>query len=253
MPLSKKSGQIEVAWSVSEVSPLWGDLTVSEVAWLSERERRILAEMRFSKRRKEWLAGRWTAKQMLLRCLSSLAGRSMATISIENHPNGYPLVLVEGQPLPGCVSISHRAEKAAAAYVAEEDTFIGIDLEWIEERHPAFLQDYFTANEIEWVGSASPQEQSARTTLLWSAKESALKVLRLGLAVDTRMIEVKPWMMEADEGGWRMLIYRSNLLEEGKQLLGWWQQRGNYMLTLAAHLPTGEIPRIHLREVHLIE
>ncbi|MFN7037497.1 MAG: 4'-phosphopantetheinyl transferase family protein [Bellilinea sp.] len=234
---------------MGEVSPERGDLTVSDYGWLSAEEKNFLAQMRFPKRRMEWLSGRWTAKRMLLKALPALAGIPMAEISIEHHKHGYPLVQVEGQPLLGCLSISHRGEKAAAAYAADDDIFIGIDVEWIEERHPAFLQDYFTVDEIEWVNSVCLEERAARTTLLWSAKEAALKALRLGLAADTRLIEVHPGMEKHGED-WLVLNYRSALPEEGYRLIGWWQQRGNTMLTLAVHFPDRETLSFCLREIY---
>ncbi|GIV65025.1 MAG: hypothetical protein KatS3mg046_285 [Bellilinea sp.] len=252
MPLSKRQRQINLDWCIGEVFPQRGDLTIFDTSWLSHEEQRFLETIRFPKRRSEWLSGRWTAKRMLLSVVPALAGKTMAEISVENHHHGYPLVKVGGEPLTGCLSISHRSERAAAAYTANEGIWIGIDLEWIEERHPAFLQDYFTGEEIEWVISAPTEAQAGRTTLLWSAKEAALKALRLGLAVDTHLIQVFPGMA-TNLGDWRILEYRSNLPEEGHRLIGWWQQRGNYMVTLAVQLQTGEIPSIRLREIQLSE
>jgi 4'-phosphopantetheinyl transferase len=149
-----------VDWCIGEVSPVRGDLTTFGLSWLSREEQGLLSQMRFPKRRSEWLSGRWTAKRMLLNVVPALAGMTMAEISVENHHHGYPLVKVGGELLAGCLSISHRSERAAAAYTANEHISIGIDLEWIEERHPAFLQDYFTGEEIEWVISAPPEEQA---------------------------------------------------------------------------------------------
>jgi hypothetical protein len=76
--------------------------------------------------------------------------------------------------------------------------------------------------------------------------------LRLGLAVDTHLIHVFP-RTATNLGEWRILEYRSNLPEEGHRPNGWWQQRGNYMVTLAVQLPTDEIPSFYLREIQLSE
>ncbi|GIV66054.1 MAG: hypothetical protein KatS3mg047_0447 [Bellilinea sp.] len=252
MPPYKEHRQIFIDWCFREVSPQRGDLTILGFDWLSPKEQTLLAVMRFPKRRSEWINGRWTAKQLLLKAIPLLDGRPMAEISIENHIAGYPLVMIDGQPLSGCLSISHRGERVAAAYTAHEDILIGIDLEWIEERHPAFLQDYFTGDEIVWVNTGQPNEQAARTTLLWSAKEAALKALRLGLAVDTRMIEVRS-AFENEMESWQSLNYTSDLPEEGTHLIGWWQQRGNYMITLAINLPKYEDFSFRLREIPLKE
>lgn len=250
MPLSKVHRVVQIMWCMGEVSPDWGDLTVSDWVWLSPAEKELLAGMRFPKRRREWLCGRWTAKQLLLRCSPWLAGKPLTVISIENHMHGNPVVFVEGQTLPGCLSLSHRDNQAAAAYLADEDMFVGIDLERIEERHPAFLQDYFTIKEIEWVTAAPSHEQPLRTTLIWSAKEAALKSMRLGLAVDTRTVEVHP---SGDEllHGWQNLNFHSNLPEEGYQLHGWWQQREHFIITIVVNVPANQKPTFDIQEIHL--
>jgi len=246
---SKAQSLVQIMWCMGEVSPDWGDLTVSDWMWLSPTEKEMLIGMRFPKRRREWLSGRWTAKQLLLRCSPRLAGKPLTEISIENHINGNPVVFVEGQILPGCLSLSHRENQAAAAYLTNKDVFVGIDLEWIEERHPAFLQDYFTEKEIEWVTAAPNREHSLRTTLIWSAKESALKSLRVGLAVDTRTVEVHPLEDEFPQG-WRKVNFHSNLPEEGYQLHGWWQKRENFIITIVVNMPASHKPVFDIKEIH---
>ena len=250
MQPSKQDRPVEIVWCIGEVSPLVGSLTASDFSWLSVAEQDLVRKMRFPKRRGEWLSGRWTAKQLLSRYLPYLANQQLSSVSIESHPDGYPLVWLNGKPLKGCLSISHRQDKAAAAYTTEKDVLLGIDLEWIEERHPAFLQDYFTDYEIEWVQAGTFDKWAARTTLLWSAKEAALKALQLGLAVDTRMIEVHPHI-EGDSLDWQMLGYSGRLFREGYRLNGWWQRRGDYMITLAVNLPATAPPAFHLREISL--
>lgn len=250
MPLSKAHRVVQIMWCMGEVSPDWGDLTVSDWVWLSPAERESLMGMRFPKRRREWLSGRWTAKQLLLRCFPLLEGKSSSEISIENQIHGNPVVFVGGQRLSGCLSLSHRQNQVAAAYIADEDVFVGIDVETIEERHPAFLQDYFTEKEIEWVTAAPNCEQPLRTTLIWSAKEAALKSLQLGLAVDTHTVEVHP--LEGDLlQGWQPLNFCSNLPVEGYQLHGWWQQRDNFMITIVVNMPASQKPVVDLREINL--
>lgn len=250
MQPSELGSPVEIVWCIGEVSPLVGSLTASDFSWLSVAEQDLVRKMRFPKRIGEWLSGRWTAKQLLSRYLPHLANQQLSSVSIESHPDGYPLVWVDGKPLKGCLSISHRQDKAAAAYTTEKDVLLGIDLEWIEERHPAFLQDYFNDYEIEWVQAAPSGERAARTTLLWSAKEAALKALQLGLAIDTRMIEVHPHI-EGDSLDWQILEYCGDLSKEGYRLIGWWQRRGDYMITLAVNLPATEPPAFYLREISL--
>ena len=73
--------------------------------------------------------------------------------------------------------------------------------------------------------------------LLWSAKESALKVLQTGLRRDTRTVEVT--VEDVDRGdradpGWRRLLIRP---AEGTDLTGWWRRDGSFLLTVAAASP----------------
>jgi 4'-phosphopantetheinyl transferase len=72
---------------------------------------------------------------------------------------------------------------------------------------------------------ASPE---ALANLIWSAKESALKVLRTGLRRDTRSVEVG-FPAEQSVDGWQPLVVRT---EEGRDLPGWWRQYGEFLLTV---------------------
>ena len=66
---------------------------------------------------------------------------------------------------------------------------LGCDLELVEPRSDRFVADYLTAAEQQLVLGAGP-ERDLVANLIWSAKESALKVLRVGLRRDTRSVEV---------------------------------------------------------------
>jgi len=69
---------------------------------------------------------------------------------------------------------------------------MGCDLEIIEPRADSFVADYFTAEEQKMVAGADATDRDLRVTLLWSAKESALKALGEGLRMDTRCVAVAP-------------------------------------------------------------
>ena len=95
------------------------------------------------------------------------------------------------------------------------------------------MTDYLTAYEQEYVRSqgehGSPGWDVA-ANLLWSAKESALKVLRVGLRADTRSVEVT---LGADvrPDGWSPLAVRA---VTGDRFPGWWRRDGVFLLTLAS-------------------
>ncbi|MDJ0848665.1 MAG: 4'-phosphopantetheinyl transferase superfamily protein [Myxococcota bacterium] len=204
-------------------------------AWLAPREAERAAGMRFTKRRNDFLLGRLTAKHAVARCLGlGEAPRDLAAIEIGNRERsrpdgGAPLVFVAGEPAPLEVSITDRAGWAICAVRSGSDP-IGCDLEVVEPRSPAFVADYLTRGERAAVAAAGPAEHDRLANLLWSAKESALKVLRTGLRRDTRSVEVT---LESGppRDGWRALRL---CVDAQRQLQGWWCQHGPFLLTVAA-------------------
>ena len=173
----------------------WLQQTESEVPtnndWLSSLEASQLNGMSIPKRRTEWRLGRWTAKCALAACLKhSAEQRLFRDIEIRPTSSGAPEVFLAGRRAAFSISLSHRAGLAIAA-VASSGIALGCDLELIEQRCDSFAADYFTEEEQLLVRSAATAEQSALVTLLWSAKESALKAIGQGLRLDTRSMMVK--------------------------------------------------------------
>lgn len=211
--------------------------------WLSAAEQQVVAGMRFAKRRSEWRLARWTAKQALARALGVGADppslcRIEVRASLEPDTRGAPFVMVDGEPAEVAVSLTDRAGWAVCAVGAEGP--IGCDLELDEPRSAAFVRDYLTAAEQRLV--ADPPvglSPDAVANLVWSAKESALKVLRTGLRRDTRSVEVtlggpagRPTL-----DGWSPLVVAD--LEGGEVFPGWWRRCGLFLVTVAG---AGEVP-----------
>lgn len=210
-------------------------------SFLSPAEQQKLAGMRFPRRRDEWLLGRWTARRLLLACAPGCAGLEADQITIENEPGGAPRVLLPGGALlSGCLSISHRAGAAFCAYAPTLP--VGADLEWIEPRSLAFINDYLTPAEAARALALLEPQRAHWANLAWSAKEAALKALRTGLTVDSRAVEVLRDYPPA-EPGWGRLEMRSGLPGLAG-LQGFWQQQGGYLLTLAAICPEPTILQI---------
>jgi 4'-phosphopantetheinyl transferase len=86
------------------------------------------------------------------------------------------------------------------------------------------------------VAHAPADEQPLLATLIWSAKESALKCLREGLRRDTRSVLVS--VGGAGKSGWSSLTVRC--LESSRLFYGWWRSAGGYVQTVTAELPAGE-------------
>jgi phosphopantetheinyl transferase len=140
----------------------------------------------------EWEASRLAVKKMIKEAVPGTESLPLPSIQIQKEASGAPYVVVDGLGrLPGCLSISHSNGFVFIGY-AEETTLFGVDLELVAERSKEFVLDYFTETEIEYLENCAADHKPSIITLLWSAKEAALKAARLGLRLDTRRIEITP-------------------------------------------------------------
>jgi 4'-phosphopantetheinyl transferase len=216
----------------------WLEQTEADVPaendWLSTGECVSLNGMRFVKRRTDWRLGRWTAKCAVASFLRMPADPPvLAKIEIRPAGSGAPEVFIANEPAAIALSISHSAGAAICA-IAPSGVDLGCDREVIEPRSEAFVADYFTRDEQALVAKASGAERAGLVTLLWSAKESALKALREGLRLDTRSVAVTQLDGAFDLNGWRPL----RVCADGRNFPGWWQQAHNVVRTLVADPPS---------------
>lgn len=218
--------------------------------WLSVGEAACLETMRIPKRRADWRLGRWTAKLAVAAYRRLPADlHSLSQIEIRPAPSGAPEVFLCGQPAAVAISLSHSTGTALCA-LAESGVRLGCDLEAVEPRSPAFVTDYFTAGEQKLIEHASAAERPQLVTLLWSAKESALKAIGEGLRLDTREVAVTLSERLAtgfvrDSAEWRPLQVRC---KDGQVFEGWWWHVGGLLRTLVASPASSppvrlEIPR----------
>ena len=166
-------------------------------------------------------------------------GSDLARIELLNHLTGAPYVEVDGGPAGVDVSLTDRAGHAVGLVgpVGTGPGTLGVDLELVEPRSEGFVTDFLTPAEAAWVRArrAAHGEDGwqAAANLLWSAKEAALKVLRVGLRADTRSVPVT-----VDDGvradGWGPFTVRA---EQGPVLHGWWRREGRFLLTVAYAAP----------------
>ncbi|HSK79346.1 MAG TPA: 4'-phosphopantetheinyl transferase superfamily protein [Thermoanaerobaculia bacterium] len=194
-------------------------------AWLAPAERDHLETLRIPHRREDWRLGRWAAKKALAAALD-LPADSLARLEIRPAEDGAPEPFLDGNPVPWDLSLTHRDGHAAAA-VAPAGTALGCDLECVEPRSGLFVQDYFTEAERAVIET----DRLLLANLLWSAKESVLKALRVGLRMDTRDVEVT---LSNDEavGGWRTFAVRHRA--SGRRFEGWWRREGGMVATVVA-------------------
>jgi 4'-phosphopantetheinyl transferase len=200
--------------------------------WLSSDEAVLLNGMKFAKRRADWRLGRWTAKRAAAAYLN-LPGdpQALREIEVRPAPSGEPQLFRADGPAAVTISISHCAGIAVCA-IAISGAQLGCDLEVIEPRGGSFVADYFTGEEQELI-SREPEERRPRlVTLLWSAKESALKALHEGLRLDTRCVAVTLNTGDDPSPGmsrWQPL----QVCNAGGEIFhGWWHRTHQLVRTL---------------------
>lgn len=206
--------------------------------WLSERDRARLGSMRYTKRHLEARLSRWTAQRAVAIALGlGDSPAAAAQVTITNASDGSPRAEVPGRP-PVSISSTDRAGWAVAAVLPGSEP-IGCDLEIVEPRSDAFVRDYLTETERRFVENG-PLHWEVSTNLIWSAKESVLKVLRTGLRRDTRSVEVT---LGSGNGDWHPL---SASARTGEEFTGWWRRFGPFLLTVAS--ANGTPPPVSLVE-----
>lgn len=220
----------------------WLEQTEADVPagnhWLSAGEQFCLGHLRFEKRRTDWRLGRWTAKRAVASFLNlPTDDHFQDDIEIRAMPSGAPEVFLFNQKAGVSLSLSHRAGKALCV-VGLSKAALGCDLEVIERRDPSFVTDFFTANEQRLIHRSPPDAQPMLATLLWSAKESALKALRVGLRLNTTSLDVSftddaliegKYSRQDDCAVWSPLLLRCN---GGKVLRGCWRCANDVVRTV---------------------
>ncbi len=204
-----------------------------EPDWLGPRELERLAKFKFDKPRLDYMLGRWTAKNAISATLGlEHDPAAYALIQIVAAEDGAPETTVDGHPAPVSLSLSHSHDYGLCV-ITRETYAVGCDIELVEDRTATFVQDYFTEPERQTVAEAQGEYQRLLPTLIWSAKESALKVLRQGLRLDTRKVEVE--LDPPHEGPWQAL--RVHYPDGNTVFPGWWRCHDDYVLTFAADGP----------------
>ncbi len=206
----------------------------SDTDWLAPAEVEVVSKFTVLKREHDWLLGRWTAKQALAALPDLDVGPGdFARLEIRAAADGAPEAFLGGELLPLSLSISHSGGRALCAVLEGGD--VGCDLEYVETRSELFVHDYFTPAEQMLVHSWS--EEADRTlyeNLIWSAKESALKSLRVGLKADTHTVEVS-FPTSGTEDGWHRLQVRQ--VADGRRFAGWWRADDGFVITLVSPPP----------------
>ncbi|MEZ4591559.1 MAG: 4'-phosphopantetheinyl transferase superfamily protein [Chloroflexota bacterium] len=207
--------------------------------FLSDSEADRLANLPSEKRRRDWLLGRWAVKRLLQTVIWETKHTTVPLdlITVANTADGVPQVasqlpLVNGQ---FSISLSHSHGQALVTAVAKPNWPIGCDIEKIAPRGEAFIDDYFTEAEALLVRQVTGAQRDLLVTAVWSAKESVLKALHLGLSVDTRAVACLIDPGERPSDSWVRFKVRcddTRLPQPAPHFSGWWRVMDGFVLTL---------------------
>jgi 4'-phosphopantetheinyl transferase len=223
------------------VSPMsetlyWLTQTLADVPegddWLCDGERAVLEGLRFPKRRNDWLLGRWTLKRAI-NSYQPHKDSALSSLEIRAAEDGAPEAFRHGEPAGVSISISHSNNRSMCV-AGSPELPVGCDLEMIEQREIKFFEDYFAPEEIALLQNSSA-ERNLVAYLIWSAKETILKILRQGLRRDTRSVLIHPDFSE-QEDSWR--AWTGQCLESSRTFGGWWRAGDGFVYSLAAGNPT---------------
>lgn len=220
------------------------------LGWLSPAEAARAGAMRFTKRRTEYLLRRWAGKQAVAQVLGLRRDpASLARVEVLNHETGAPYALVDGAPVVAAISLTDRAGWAVCALVPG-DIGVGCDLEVAEPRSAGFVADFLTTIEQEYVDSVPDDERDAAANVVWSAKESGLKLLGTGLRRDSRSVQVRA-ERGSETRGWAPLSVE---VDHRRRLAGWWCREGAFVLTVVTAPRTGPpVPLPHSADLRTAE
>ena len=152
---------------------------------------------------------------------------------IAAEDGGPDLYFAGGDPVPISLSISHSNGRGFCALNADRHP-VGCDLERIEKKSLDFFEDYFTSEEMEFCRQSSWNNYPVACYLVWSAKESVLKILREGLRRDTRSIQIKV-EFPAEEAVWCRWIGHCRITS--RTFHGFWRYDNEFMYTLGSDRP----------------
>lgn len=153
----------------------------------SSEETQKLYKFLDPKRQNSFLAGRIAAKRLIR---SELEIDPDMQIEVRNSKSeekkGLPQIFINSKEVKNRVlSISHSEDLACAILSTKK---VGADIELVETRHPALVEEAFTESEQTYFHNL--QDKDLMITMIWSAKEAVLKSLGTGLLISAKSVEI---------------------------------------------------------------
>lgn len=223
---------------MEEVKVFWMKQSFPDVdmtlEWLHKSEKEVFSGFKFPKKQNDWLLGRWTAKHAVKHFQRKHYPKlELSDIEIISASDGAPEVYHKGSPLGVLISLSHR-HGMGFCVITSTGIQLGCDVEKIENRSALFVKDYFTEKEHAIVLDSLSDDQALCTNLIWSAKESTLKAIRIGLRMDTRALEVD-FSTSLPLEQWNAL--NVTIPEKDLKFQGFWKRNSDFIMTIVADTP----------------
>jgi phosphopantetheine--protein transferase-like protein len=237
---------IDLFYSYSRMGNEESDYPMILDKYFSLEEQAEYSRFKVIKRQFEWISSRIISKKMIRQILKR-EKINFTDIRIQKEETGQPYIYITGQGrLEGKFSLSHSNGYVFCGYSLSKELMFGLDLEKIEARSLEFVQDYFSSKEIERYQVLDGKDKDEYTTMVWSAKESVLKTLGLGLSIDTRKVEIIPLEDSSRLTGWNSCSVKlENIMNLTMNV--YWQNVDGFIRTICI---LDEVS-IKLREIHL--
>ncbi len=197
---------------------------------VSPHESALLGPRAVPKRREDFVRGRWVAKQLLA---AARPGARPTDYVILPDALGAPVVRdADLAPLPLSLSISHTGGLAMAA-LCDSPRRVGVDIERPIDNPAPIVGEYFTRAELRLCDGLSGPTLRTRAALIWSVKETLMKVLGQGLRIAPTSVGLEA-IGEAS-GAWReaSVFVRGPQPQTGQSLRVWVQEHADRVASLA--------------------
>ncbi len=193
--------------------------------YLSDQEQEYWHRLSSTKRKREWLGGRFSAKYAAAELLSG-KGKDVNwyTLTIAYDNNGRPVLAVDDKRMvQPDISISHSADLAAS--MALSKGLCGLDIQKISARITR-VRDRFCSNAEDKIlrsfFSDSNEQNITVLTKLWAAKESLRKAERSSVLpgfLELELNEIQK-IPPAGKAFWRFIFTRKQSDIEGTATTG---------------------------------
>ena len=139
----------------------------ADLGWMTADEAARLAGMHSPERRLSFIAGHKLARDLAAGWLDVDVQR----LALDRHPDGRPLLLLDGTPAPLFTSLSHSGEWIVAAIATVP---VGVDVEVPRRQRDfdALARHAFSADEVERLQALLASERIGEFHQIWALKEA---------------------------------------------------------------------------------